>query len=121
MTFRIRKLEAGCEHAGYCRNCGPLATPHGLGIFDVHAAELTLTSSEIDERLARGELHSTDLVRVGECWMSLADSPYFADAAAPLATREARVRWLKAASFFVWVALWYAVLPRALSFLLRAF
>ncbi|MFT3706666.1 MAG: hypothetical protein QM817_03270 [Archangium sp.] len=123
MTFKIRKLSTGKVTWRECPGCPrcqyDLIKLPIIPDVEIDAEELTLTSSEIDAMLAREELRSTDLVQIDGCWMSLADSPYFGDAAAPVAARESQVRWLKAVGGLALIVLAYAAMPEAISFVLR--
>ncbi|MBL8913125.1 MAG: hypothetical protein JNM17_20685 [Archangium sp.] len=82
----------------------------------VRSTDLTCSADRVEVLLSERYLQSTDLVKIDGVWMTLADAPRFADAAAPHARREARVRFLRAALAATLVALLIVLIefvPRA--------
>lgn len=70
---------------------GFLASIHasvGAGFSEIDAREVTLSGDEVTERLASRHLRSTDLVKIGGLWTTLAESRPFAEVAAPFQRRE---------------------------------
>lgn len=66
-------------------------------VYSVNCTDFACSRDAVVALLDQRFLRSTDLVKIDGCWMTLADSPQFGDAAEPHARHEARIRWLKGA------------------------
>jgi hypothetical protein len=100
--YPVRRLsqvgEGVVDSTHYARGAAGLfqsASDRAGAVYDVHAAELTLTHDEIMQQLQRGELRSTDLVQVDGAWSTLLDSAPFGEEAEKRAGGEALGRNLK--------------------------
>lgn len=85
------------------------ASDASAAVMDVEAQDQLLDEADINARLARGELRSTDLVRVGRGWMSLTDFEPAATEASRAAARENRRRNLKYAGYLLLMAAFFVL------------
>jgi hypothetical protein len=87
-----RELSASPNRGGSAFWAG---SDRAAAVMDVEAVDLHLDEAAIRVRLKRGELASTDLVRVDGHWVSLTDFEPVATEAQQAAARERRTRTLK--------------------------
>lgn len=99
LTSHVNRSLSTPEHGG--NNAFWAASDASAAIMDVDEQDVHLDAEEINARLESGELHSTDLVRVGATWVSLTDFEPVAEEAARAATREGRARTLKYTAHFL--------------------